>query len=101
MEHTTPSARAGDTVCAHCRQRPGTVRLVFATEGGRRRASTLCEVCAGELFAAFPGARQAAEPAAAAGSTTNTPALDEFGRDLTADAAEGRIDPVIGRAAEI
>src|SRR3982751_381102 len=30
-----------------------------------------------------------------------TPALDEFGRDLTADAAEGRIDPVIGRAAEI
>src|SRR4051794_28465256 len=27
--------------------------------------------------------------------------LDEFGRDLTADAAAGRIDPVIGRAREI
>src|SRR3712207_1139231 len=30
-----------------------------------------------------------------------TPALDEFGRDLVADASAGRIDPVIGRAAEI
>ncbi len=28
-------------------------------------------------------------------------ALDEFGRDLTAEAAAGRIDPVIGRDAEI
>ena len=32
---------------------------------------------------------------------SKTPALDEFGRDLTADAAEGRIDPVVGRADEI
>jgi len=30
-----------------------------------------------------------------------TPALDEFGRDLTALAREGRIDPVIGRDEEI
>jgi ATP-dependent Clp protease ATP-binding subunit ClpC len=30
-----------------------------------------------------------------------TPALDEFGRDLTAMAEEGRIDPVIGRDDEI
>src|SRR3712207_6055244 len=30
-----------------------------------------------------------------------TPALDQFGRDLVADAAAGRIDPVIGRAEEI
>ncbi|HWT91654.1 MAG TPA: ATP-dependent Clp protease ATP-binding subunit, partial [Solirubrobacteraceae bacterium] len=30
-----------------------------------------------------------------------TPALDEFGRDLTDDARAGRIDPVIGRDAEI
>ncbi len=30
-----------------------------------------------------------------------TPTLDKFGRDLTADAAEGRIDPVIGRGEEI
>ncbi|MBD2893365.1 ATP-dependent Clp protease ATP-binding subunit ClpC [Actinomadura sp. RB99] len=32
---------------------------------------------------------------------TDTPTLDEFGRDLTALAREGRIDPVIGRDEEI
>jgi ATP-dependent Clp protease ATP-binding subunit ClpC len=30
-----------------------------------------------------------------------TPSLDEFGRDLTAMAREGRVDPVIGRDSEI
>jgi ATP-dependent Clp protease ATP-binding subunit ClpC len=33
--------------------------------------------------------------------TSDTPKLDEFGRDLTADAREGKLDPVIGRADEI
>ncbi|MGY1842730.1 ATP-dependent Clp protease ATP-binding subunit [Modestobacter sp. SYSU DS0875] len=32
---------------------------------------------------------------------SNTPTLDEYGRDLTALARDGRIDPVIGRAQEI
>ncbi len=32
---------------------------------------------------------------------TNTPALDEFGRDLTFLAMEGKLDPVIGRDDEI
>jgi ATP-dependent Clp protease ATP-binding subunit ClpC len=32
---------------------------------------------------------------------SNTPALDEFGRDLTQLASEGVLDPVIGRADEI
>jgi ATP-dependent Clp protease ATP-binding subunit ClpC len=32
---------------------------------------------------------------------SNTPALDEFGRDLTLLAQEGQLDPVIGRADEI
>src|SRR5215472_14652671 len=32
---------------------------------------------------------------------TATPTLDEFGRDLTAMAREGRVDPVIGRDSEI
>ncbi|GAB5047091.1 ATP-dependent Clp protease ATP-binding subunit [Thermodesulfovibrio sp. TK110] len=32
---------------------------------------------------------------------TNTPALDEFGRDLTLLAMEGKLDPVIGREDEI
>ena len=33
--------------------------------------------------------------------TSKTPKLDEFGRDLTAEAREGKLDPVIGRADEI
>jgi ATP-dependent Clp protease ATP-binding subunit ClpC len=32
---------------------------------------------------------------------TNTPALDEFGRDITQLAREGKLDPVIGRENEI
>ena len=32
---------------------------------------------------------------------TKTPTLDEFGRDLTALAEAGKIDPVIGREKEI
>ncbi|WP_141973498.1 ATP-dependent Clp protease ATP-binding subunit [Actinomadura hallensis] len=35
------------------------------------------------------------------GQATGTPTLDEFGRDLTALAREGKIDPVIGRDQEI
>ncbi|MFY9889043.1 MAG: ATP-dependent Clp protease ATP-binding subunit, partial [Streptosporangiaceae bacterium] len=35
------------------------------------------------------------------GGRSDTPTLDEFGRDLTALAREGRIDPVIGRDGEI
>ena len=37
----------------------------------------------------------------AAGRRSQTPALDHFGHDLTADARVGRIDPVIGRDAEV
>jgi len=39
--------------------------------------------------------------ASAGGGRTRTPTLDEFGTDLTLAAAEGRLDPVIGRAEEI
>lgn len=35
------------------------------------------------------------------GGGGSTPTLDQFGRDLTAQAAEGRVDPVIGREEEI
>ena len=39
--------------------------------------------------------------AGAAGQKSRTPALDSFGRDLTQLAAEGELDPVIGRRIEI
>ena len=40
-------------------------------------------------------------PAAPARAKSKTPTLDEFGRDLTVMAREGKLDPVIGRANEI
>jgi ATP-dependent Clp protease ATP-binding subunit ClpC len=41
------------------------------------------------------------EPSGSARETSKTPTLDEHGRDLTAMAREGKLDPVIGRADEI
>src|SRR3954465_1390107 len=58
--------------------------MIFAA-GPQRRAALLCETCAAQM------GRQPAKRGA----------LDEFGRDLTAEAASGRIDPVVGRAGEI
>lgn len=43
---------------------------------------------------------QAAQPAAAQ-SRSKTPALDQFGRDLTAVGRKGELDPVIGRKDEL
>src|SRR5690349_20932611 len=98
MDTPTNIPRGGFPVCANCGQRPGSVRVVLAAEGGRR-AGALCEVCAREFFAVAAAGGPA--PEAAQEPQSKTPALDEFGRDLTADAADGRIDPVIGRSREI
>ena len=98
MDTPTNLPRDGFPVCANCGQRPGSVRVVLAAEGGRKRAGALCEVCAREFFALAGGVAPEAAPQQ---PQSQTPALDEFGRDLTADAADGRIDPVIGRSDEI
>jgi ATP-dependent Clp protease ATP-binding subunit ClpC len=45
--------------------------------------------------------QQGSQPQAPAKSKSKTPTLDEFGRDLTVMAREGKLDPVIGRADEI
>ena len=100
METPTPFPRNGFPVCANCGERPGSVRVVLAAEGGRR-AGALCEVCAREFFAVAAAAAGGPDAAHAQEPQSKTPALDEFGRDLTADAADGRIDPVIGRSDEI
>lgn len=50
------------------------------------------------LGSALPGMNQ---PASGAQSKTKTPALDAFGRDLTALARENKLDPVIDRKQEI
>jgi len=41
------------------------------------------------------------EPSEAARETGKTPTLDEFSRDLTAMAMQGKLDPIIGRSKEI
>ncbi len=52
-----------------------------------------------------PGEKPAEKPASSGkgkkGEESATPALDAFGRDLTAAAEAGELDPVIGRAKEI
>ena len=48
-----------------------------------------------------PGAGGRAPAAHGAGGPSNTPTLDQYGRDLTAEAREGRLDPVVGRENEI
>jgi ATP-dependent Clp protease ATP-binding subunit ClpC len=92
--------RGGIAVCAACGRRPGTMRVVVATRNGPA-PMPLCEQCAQQLRAS--GAAMAPADAAAGDDRpqSKTPALDEFGRDLTAEAREGRIDPVIGREDEI
>ena len=47
------------------------------------------------------GVIRGVEEGGAPRETSKTPKLDEFGRDLTAEAREGKLDPVIGRADEI
>jgi ATP-dependent Clp protease ATP-binding subunit ClpC len=100
----TPSIfpQAGVPVCDRCGERPGRVRMVFANGTGERGEATLCETCAREVMAGGTGLPASGGPSPGGQSRqSKTPALDEFGRDLTAEAAEGGIDPVIGRAEEI
>jgi ATP-dependent Clp protease ATP-binding subunit ClpC len=104
----TPSTfpQAGVPTCDRCGERPGRVRMVFAN-GAERGEATLCQVCARGVMAAhgesgIPGVdgprplgREDDQP------KSKTPALDQFGRDLTADGFAGRIDAVVGRDDEI
>ncbi|HKH18317.1 MAG TPA: ATP-dependent Clp protease ATP-binding subunit [Solirubrobacteraceae bacterium] len=92
----SPFAVAGGT-CAVCGRRPGTVRAV-ASDGAQSRGAMVCETCARQLMAS--GAAQQGRQVQPT-KQSKTPALDEFGRDLTADAAAGRIDPLIGRDDEV
>ncbi|MEU3602738.1 ATP-dependent Clp protease ATP-binding subunit [Streptomyces sp. NPDC006798] len=55
-------------------------------------------VAPGAVGPAGAGPRGNAEPRGGGG---DTPTLDQYGRDLTEEARGGRLDPVVGRAAEI
>src|SRR5689334_15914019 len=57
-----------------------------------------------QLLSGFQGKESSASAAAATGggdAPSSSLVLDQFGRNLTQDAREGKLDPVIGRAQEI
>src|SRR4051794_23952229 len=102
-------------LCDICGERPAAVEVLF-TSGADGRSGSVCERCARQAMAAqgnpFGGASPFGPFGPGRGATatrerqqtrqqSETPALDEFGRDLTGDAREGRIDAVIGREGEI
>jgi len=98
-------------LCDLCGVRPAAVDVMFVA-GGERRHGGLCEQCArdamlqqqtgGGPFGAAPmGGAPGVRQRQPTQQRSQTPALDQFGRDLTAEAREGRIDPVIGRELEI
>jgi ATP-dependent Clp protease ATP-binding subunit ClpC len=108
--YTDSPFAVGGGAGAVCGRRPGTMRVV-ASDGAQSRGAVVCEACARQLMAA-QRTEQAQQPA----DQSKTPALDEFGRDLTADAAageageahagderaaRGRFDRLIGRDDEI
>ena len=94
--------------CDLCGQRPGRIR-VHLHNGDEQTQATLCERCARQamqggglpLAGALAAGRAGFEQPGDEAGGSSTPALDEFGRDLTADATAGHIDPVIGRDTEI
>ena len=63
--------------------------------------STLDSEFAGEQPLEWGGEKARGERREAKTSKTGTPALDKYGRDLTAQARNGELDPVVGRQAEI
>ncbi len=113
-------------ICERCQKNPARVRIDQIVDG-RREQHYLCQQCVDELMSAMaqmggldgqgvPGAPFGFVPnknsASAAGgintATTEqrakyskTPTLDQYGRDLTAEAAEGKLDPAAGREREL
>jgi ATP-dependent Clp protease ATP-binding subunit ClpC len=114
--------------CERCQKNPARVRVDQIVEG-RREQHYLCQQCVDELMSmmgqsggveGMPGApfgftANNNNSASAAGmgngratataeqqaKHSKTPTLDQFGRDLTGEAAEGRLDPAAGRDREL
>jgi ATP-dependent Clp protease ATP-binding subunit ClpC len=113
--------------CERCEKNPARVR-VDQIVNGRREAHYLCQSCIEELMSAmgqtgmgspgdgFPGntpfgfiSNNNSVSAAGVNTATaehqakysKTPTLDQFGRDLTAEAMEGKLDPASGRDREL
>src|SRR5579884_1939055 len=115
--------------CERCQNNPARVRIDQIVNG-RREQHYLCQQCVDELMSAAMGQMGGADgqgmpnmnagapfgfgpnnSASAGGVNTataerkaansKTPTLDQYGRDLTAEAAEGKLDPAAGRQREL
>ncbi|QBD79018.1 ATP-dependent Clp protease ATP-binding subunit [Ktedonosporobacter rubrisoli] len=110
--------------CERCQENSASVRIDQMVNG-RRQHHYLCQSCADELMRAmgqmegldgaigapfgFFNKNNAASAAGGVNTATaqrqakdsKTPTLDQFGRDLTAEAAEGKLDPAAGRDREL
>jgi ATP-dependent Clp protease ATP-binding subunit ClpC len=115
--------------CERCQKNPAFVR-VDQIVNGRREQHYLCQQCVDELMSAamnqmgdpdglngsgdgspfgFVPNNNAASPfggrntatAQQSGKQSKTPTLDQYGRDLTAEAAQGKLDPAAGRQREL
>jgi len=113
--------------CERCQKNPARVRLDQIING-RREQHYLCQECMDELmnemsqmggmddqgvpggmpFGFVPNNNAASAvggvntaTAERQGKQSKTPTLDQYGRDLTADAAAGKLDPAAGRQREL
>ena len=108
--------------CEKCQIRDARVRL-DGIVNGRRESHLFCQECAeeimrgamdplggatsdavGSIFGRANGSGSTGIGTATAerqGPQSKTPVLDHFGRDLTRDAADGKLDPAAGREREI
>ena len=115
--------------CERCQKNPASVR-VDQLVNGQREEHYLCRSCVEELMSAmgqtggFDGQEMPESSGTPFGFTPNnknsasaggantatatrqannskTPTLDQFGRDLTSEAAEGKLDPAAGRQREL
>ena len=116
--------------CERCQQNPARVR-VDQLVNGRREEHYLCQSCVDELMSAmgqmggledpdvsnaplgfFANTSRPSSAASHAGGVntataeqrtknSKTPTLDQYGRDLTSEAAEGKLDPAAGRGREL
>jgi ATP-dependent Clp protease ATP-binding subunit ClpC len=108
--------------CEKCQIRDARVRL-DGIVNGRRESHLFCQECAeeimrgamdplggamgdavGGIFGRANGSGSTGIGTATAerqGPQSKTPVLDHFGRDLTRDAADGKLDPAAGREREI
>jgi len=115
--------------CERCEKNPARVRIDQIVNG-RREQHYLCQACVDELMGAamgqmggfdgegmpdgapfgFVSKNGNAAPAAGGintatadrrSNTSKTPTLDQYGRDLTREVEEGKLDPAAGRQREL